>query len=133
MPITLCNSRTALKLLVLQLLLVLVLCGMFFVLKGRHQGVSALLGGTAVLLPNMAFILMASFSALKPNDKNIAWYFALGEVVKVIATILLLIVALVWFNARFFPLGLAYIATLFMQVVIPAFIYRHVENSTLFH
>jgi ATP synthase protein I len=51
---------------------------------------------------------------------RVAWSFAIGEGLKVIVTIILLIVALGLFKAAFAPLGLTYLAVLIVQILAPA-------------
>ncbi|MCE1776992.1 ATP synthase subunit I, partial [Enterobacter hormaechei] len=53
---------------------------------------------------------------------RIAWSFAVGEGLKVIITIAVLVVALGVFKAAFAPLGLAYLAVLIVQIIAPAVI-----------
>ncbi len=64
---------------------------------------------------------------LAPSGANagagrVAWSFAIGEGLKVVITIVLLIVALGVFKAEFIPLGLTYLAVLVVQIVAPAVI-----------
>ncbi|WP_339390372.1 ATP synthase subunit I, partial [Yersinia frederiksenii] len=51
---------------------------------------------------------------------RVAWSFAIGEGLKVIMTIILLIVALGLFKAAFAPLGLTYLSVLIVQILAPA-------------
>ena len=60
--------------------------------------------------------------AQTPAPGRVARSFAIGEGLKVVITIVLLIVALGVFKAEFIPLGLTYLAVLVVQIVAPAVI-----------
>lgn len=126
MPVSLYSGKTALRLLSLQLV-TFVLLGVVFCANGVEAGASALAGGLAVWLPNVLFTLFAWRHQVGGESApgRVAWSFALGEALKVLITIALLVVALGIFKAAFLPLGLTYLAVLVMQIVAPAVINRY--------
>ncbi len=124
MSVFLYNGKSAFKGLLLQAV-TFVLLSAIFCLRSLDAGFSALMGGLAVWLPNVFFVLFAlRHQADKPTEGRVAWSFALGEALKVVITIVMLMVALGLFKATFAPLGLTYLAVLLVQIVAPAFVNR---------
>lgn len=122
MSVSLYSGKVARKLLLLQLM-TFVLISAVFGLKSLEWSGSALAGGLAAWLPNAMFMLFAlRHQAQTPAPGRVAWSFAIGEGLKVVITIVLLIVALGVFKAAFVPLGLTYLAVLIVQIVAPAVI-----------
>ena len=119
MSVSLYSGKVARKLLLLQLM-TFVLISAAFGLKSLEWSGSALAGGLAAWLPNAMFTLR--HQAQTPAPGRVAWSFAIGEGLKVVITIVLLIVALGVFKAAFVPLGLTYLAVLIVQIVAPAVI-----------
>ncbi|AHG20241.1 ATP synthase F0F1 subunit I [Chania multitudinisentens RB-25] len=125
MSVSLYSGKVACKLLFLQLM-TFVLISVVFSLKSLEWGSSALAGGIAAWLPNAIFMLFAlRHQTQTPAPGRVAWSFAVGEGLKVVITIILLIVALGVFKAAFVPLSLAYLAVLLVQIVAPAVINRY--------
>ncbi|AUG98788.1 F0F1 ATP synthase subunit I [Prodigiosinella confusarubida] len=125
MSVSLYSGKLALWSLLIQLVTFLVLSAIFSVVS-LEAAASALGGGLAAWLPNMLFMLFAlRHQTHKPSEGRVAWSFALGEALKVLFTIALLVVALGGFHAAFFPLGLTYLSMLVMQIVAPAVINRY--------
>lgn len=122
MSVSLYRVKFARTVLLLQLVTFVVI-GALFALKELSWGLSALAGGMAAWLPNVLFMIFAwRHQAGDPVKGRMAWSFALGEVLKVLSTILLLIVALAVFRAVFMPLGLAWLSVVIVQIVAPAVI-----------
>ena len=122
MSVSLYSVKFARTVLMLQLVTFVVI-GALFALKDLAWGLSALAGGLAAWLPNIVFMIFAwRHQAGDPVKGRIAWTFLLGEVLKVLATILLLVLALAVFGAAFTPLGLAWLSVLIVQIVAPAVI-----------
>jgi ATP synthase protein I len=122
MSVSLYSGKVARKLLFLQLM-TFVLISAAFGLKSLEWSGSALAGGLAAWLPSTMFMLFAlRHQAQTTAPGRVAWSFAIGEGLKVLITIVLLIVALGVFKAAFVPLGLTYLAVLVVQIVAPAVI-----------
>ena len=122
MSMSLVSRNVARKLLFIQLLAVIA-SGLLFSLKDPFWGISAACGGLAVLLPNMLFMIFAwRHQAHTPAKGKVAWTFAFGEAVKVLAMLVLLIVALAVLKAVFLPLIVTWILVLVVQILAPAVI-----------
>ncbi|VYU18385.1 F0F1 ATP synthase subunit I [Metakosakonia massiliensis] len=122
MSVSLSGRNAARRLLLIQFLAVIA-SGLLFSLKDPFWGISALCGGLAVFLPNMLFMIFAwRHQAHTPAKGRVAWSFALGEVFKVLATFVLLVVALAVFRAVFLPLIVTWVSVLVVQILAPAVI-----------
>ena len=122
MSVSLLSRNVARKLLFIQFLAVIV-SGLLFSLKDPFWGVSALCGGLAVVLPNMLFMIFAwRHQAHTPAKGRMAWSFAFGEAFKVLATFVLLVVALAVLKAVFLPLIVTWVSVLVVQILAPAVI-----------
>ncbi len=122
MSLSLLSRNVARKLLFIQFLAV-VARGLLFSLKDPFWGVSALCGGLAVVLPNMLFMIFAwRHQAHTPAKGRMAWSFAFGEAFKVLATFVLLVVALAVLKAVFLPLIVTWVSVLVVQILAPAVI-----------
>ncbi|GAL59550.1 MULTISPECIES: F0F1 ATP synthase subunit I [Pseudescherichia] len=122
MSLSLLSRNVARKLLFIQFLAVIV-SGLLFSLKDPFWGVSALCGGLAVVLPNMLFMIFAwRHQAHTPAKGRMAWSFAFGEAFKVLATFVLLVVALAVLKAVFLPLIVTWVSVLVVQILAPAVI-----------
>ena len=122
MSVSLLSKNVARKLLFIQLLAVVAI-GLLFCLKAHSWGASALGGGLAVWLPNVLFMIFAwRHQAHTPAKGRVAWTFALGEVLKVIATFIILVVALAYFKAVVLPLIVTWVSVLVVQILAPAVI-----------
>ena len=116
------GAKMARKLLILQLL-TFVLLSALFGFKSLTWTTSALMGGMAAWLPNVLFMLFAwRHQAHTTVSGRVVWTFAIGEALKVLITIILMIIALGLFKAVFAPLGLAYLSVLMTQILAPAVI-----------
>ena len=122
MSMSLVSRNVARELLFIQLLAVIA-SGLLFSLKDPFWGISAVCGGLAVLLPNMLFMIFAwRHQAHTPAKGKVAWTFAFGEAFKVLAMLVLLIVALAVLKAVFLPLIVTWILVLVVQILAPAVI-----------
>ena len=122
MSVSLLSRNVARKLLFIQLLAVMA-SGLLFSLKDPFWGISAVCGGLAVVLPNLMFIIFAwRHQAHTPAKGRVAWTFAFGEAFKVLAMLVLLIVALAVLKAVFLPLIVTWILVLVVQILAPAVI-----------
>ena len=122
MSVSLYSVKLARTVLVIQLVTFVVI-GALFALKDVTWGASAIAGGAAAWLPNVLFMFLAwRLQDQTPAKGRVAWSFALGEIAKVFATIILLIVALGLFGAVFWPVGITWLSVLVVQIVAPAVI-----------
>lgn len=122
MSVSLYRVKFARTVLLLQLVTFVVI-GALFALKELNWGLSALVGGLAAWLPNVLFMIFAwRHRAGHEVTGRLAWTFALGEVLKVVVTVLVLIVALGVFKAAFMPLILTWLSVLVVQIIAPAVI-----------
>ncbi|MFV9997737.1 MAG: F0F1 ATP synthase subunit I [Arsenophonus endosymbiont of Dermacentor nuttalli] len=123
MPVSLYNGKIALKLLLLQLM-ALVILSIAFYMNSVEWGLSAFAGGFACWLPNALFMLLIRYKKAVKKDVSIhiAWFFTIGEGVKVIITITVLVIALGVFKSAFVPLGSTYLAMLIIHIITPAVI-----------
>ncbi|VEC02137.1 ATP synthase protein I [Cedecea lapagei] len=122
MSVSLLSKNVARRLLFIQLLAVLA-TGLLFCLKDPTWGASAIAGGMAVWLPNVLFMIFAwRHQAHTPSKGRVAWTFAIGEVLKVIATFIILVVALAYFKAVVLPLIVTWVSVLVVQILAPAVI-----------
>ena len=122
MSVSLYSVKFARTVLLIQLVTFVVI-GLLFTLKDITWGASAIAGGLAAWLPNVLFMILAwRLQAQSPAKGRVAWSFVIGEVLKVFATIILIIVALGVFGAVFMPLGLTWLSVLVVQILAPAVI-----------
>lgn len=122
MSVSLLSWNMARKLLSIQLLAVIT-AGLLFCLKDPSWGASAFGGGLAACLPNVLFMIFAwRHQAHTPAKGRVAWTFAIGEVLKVVASFIILVVALVGFKAVVLPLIVSWLSVLVVQILAPAVI-----------
>ncbi|WP_313684287.1 MULTISPECIES: F0F1 ATP synthase subunit I [unclassified Pantoea] len=122
MSVSLYSVKLARTVLLFQLVTFVVI-GALFALKDAIWGASAIAGGLAAWLPNVLFMFLAwRLQGQTPAKGRVAWSFAFGEVLKVFATIIFLIVALGVFGAVFWPVAITWLSVLVVQIVAPAVI-----------
>ena len=122
MSVSLYSVKFARTVLMIQLVTIVII-GALFAVKDVIWGVSALAGGAAAWLPNVLFLFLAwRLQGQAPASGRVAWSFALGEIAKVFATIILLIVALGLFGAVFWPVGITWLSVLVVHMLAPAVI-----------
>ncbi|MBP2195767.1 F0F1 ATP synthase subunit I [Erwiniaceae bacterium L1_54_6] len=122
MSVSLYSVKLARTVLLFQLVTFVVI-GALFALKDVIWGASAIAGGLAAWLPNVLFMFLAwRLQGQTPAKGRVAWSFAFGEVLKVFATIIFLIVALGVFGAVFWPVAITWLSVLVVQIVAPAVI-----------
>lgn len=127
MSVALYDSVIARKLLLVQSIVVILLSGAFCI-NSQKCAISAFLGGISACLPSAVFLLLTR----RHQDNmqaygRLAWSFVIGEVVKIILTIILLVVSLAVFKADFLPLSVTYLTVLIVQILAPTVIniFRH--------
>ena len=97
--------------------------GIVFGGKSAEHEVSLQSGGLAVFLPNVLFMIFAwRHQAHTPAKGRVAWTFAFGEAFKVLAMLVLLVVALAVLKAVFLPLIVTWVLVLVVQILAPAVI-----------
>lgn len=122
MSVSLLSRNVARKLLFVQILVVMAI-GLLFCLKDPIWGASAVSGGLAAWLPNVLFMMFAwRHQAHTPSKGRVAWTFAIGEVLKVVASFIILVVALAGFKAVVLPLIVTWVSVLVVQILAPAVI-----------
>lgn len=121
MSMSLLSRNVARKLLLTQFLAVIA-SGLLFSLKDPFWGISALCGGLAVLLPNVLFMIFAGVTRRIHQLRPVTWTFAFGEAFKVLAMLVLLVVALAVLKAVFMPLIVTWVLVLVVQILAPAVI-----------
>ncbi len=122
MSVSLYGENVARKLLFIQFLAVTAIA-LLFCLKDPRWGASAFGGGLAAWLPNVFFMIFAwRHQAHTPSKGRVAWTFALGEVLKVVASFVILVVALAGFKAVVLPLIVTWLSVLVVQILAPAVI-----------
>ncbi|GLP97663.1 ATP synthase subunit I [Paraferrimonas sedimenticola] len=94
----------------------------FFVLLGKHAGVSALWGGIIVVLPNFIFATLAfAYSGARAADKVIKTFYW-GEALKLMLTMALFSAAFITMkDIGFMPLFVCYICGLIVQWTAPLY------------
>ncbi len=121
MSVSLVSRNVARKLLLVQLLVVIA-SGLLFSLKDPFWGVSAISGGPAVFLPNVLFMIFAGVTGAYTSERPGGRTFAFGEAFKVLAMLVLLVVALAVLKAVFLPLIVTWVLVLVVQILAPAVI-----------
>ncbi|WP_159566244.1 F0F1 ATP synthase subunit I [Budvicia diplopodorum] len=127
MSVALYDSVAARRLLLVQFVVVILFSAAFCV-NGHKWALSAFLGGLSACLPSAVFLLLTwRHQDNKQAYGRLAWSFFIGEVVKIILTIILLVVSLAVFKADFLPLSVTYLTVLIVQILAPAVIniFRH--------
>lgn len=120
MSVALYDSVAARRLLLIQFIAVVLLSAVFGI-SSQKWAISAFLGGLSACLPNAVFLLLTWRH--RNSDQaygRLAWSFFIGEIVKIIMTIALLVIALAVFKAEFLPLCVTYLAVLIVQIFAPA-------------
>ncbi|MGV3344634.1 F0F1 ATP synthase subunit I [Enterobacteriaceae bacterium LUAb1] len=122
MSVPFISMKLVYRILLFQLTVLLVI-SLLFVFRDTSWGLSAVMGGMAVWLPNAIFMIFAWGHQAQTSLKGrVAWGFVIGEALKVFATIVLLIVALGWLKAEFIPLAISWLSVLVVQIVAPTVI-----------
>ena len=124
MPSVLCGARQLERMramgakqvtrtiLLIQLLVTLTGAGISLAFSGTQAAYSALVGGGVSALVTLYFASQVFSVRVGSPAAKIARTFYLGEVVKLLLTVVLLSIALLWLNVSPLPLLLAYMAAL---------------------
>ncbi len=100
------------KIIAIQLLVTLLIAVISLLLGGVHAAYSAVVGGGISTIVTLYFASKVFSARIGSPAANIARAFYIGEVVKLLLTILLLSIALLWLHVSPLPLLLAYMAAL---------------------
>jgi ATP synthase protein I len=90
------------KTLLLQIAATLVAAGLAGLWIGTRGAASVVLGATAYLLPNVLFVVRLS-SAASRGQASAATFFV-GELIKIVATIVILVAAQHWYDVHWLAL-----------------------------
>lgn len=90
------------KAVLLQLVMTLVVAGLAGLWVGTRGAVSAVLGGVAYLLPNLLFVVRLRATATS-GQASVATFFV-GELVKIVATIGILVAAQAYYDVHWLAL-----------------------------
>ncbi len=95
---------------------------LFSWLAGAHAAWSAMAGGAIGLLTTTFFALRVFIGGAHRPPKDIVRAFYVGESQKLLLTVALFVVAIVWLQVSFLPMLLTYMASLaaFWIVLLPA-------------
>lgn len=116
------GGNVARKILFIQFLAMAAI-GLLFSLKDLRWGASAIGGGLAAWLPNAIFMIFAwRHQTSVPAQGRVAWSFAIGEALKILATFALLALALAHFKAVLTPLLVTWLSVLVVQLLAAAVI-----------
>lgn len=96
---------------ILQILITVAAGALFLIFGGAKAGYSAVSGGMAGVLANIVVIgiMFSGWGAASPKRARKAFVF--GEVIKVIVTMAVLLIAVVWVKVDVLPLIIAYALT----------------------
>jgi ATP synthase protein I len=111
------NKLAAYKVLFAIALVIAALAIVLLIVVDRVAAYSSLLGGTACLLPNLLFARFAfRYSAAESVGLAVRWFY-IGEVIKIIVTILIFALSLLWIkNLNFAAMFITYIVALMLNI-----------------
>lgn len=117
-------------------MVIICIVSLLFMVKQLQWGLMAAYGGMAAWLPNTLFIIFISCYKIRPaglqtdrqtenpakqknSPRRIAWVLAAGEVVKMLLSFTLLLVALISFQMAVLPLIAGWVSVLTGQIITP--------------
>ena len=100
------------KIIIIQLLVTLLVAIVSFAFNSLQAAYSALVGGGISIVATLYFASKVFAVRIGAPAAKIARAFYVGEVVKMLLTVVLLSIALLWFDVSPLPLLLAYMAAL---------------------
>jgi ATP synthase protein I len=118
------GRQLAIKVLIYQSLIAIVLTLFFTFYNGKYAGISALYGGLICLFPGMVYAYLAFKYAGASQNRLVVRSFNKGSKVKFIFTIVLFVMAYKWSNLEPLPLLISYVVTLMAQWPIIIFMSR---------
>lgn len=111
------------KKLFFQLLIIFIIV-IFFSIKNTKSGFAAINGVISALIPNMFFYFFINFFNKKKLKIFLPWELVLAEFIKIIITIILLSISLNICKTDFFSLGITWILTIIIQILLPTAIIK---------
>ncbi len=119
------NQICGLKLVVFQLLIVLILALISTVFFSTKSGFSALAGGITFLIPNCIFVFMSFAHAGARQSKMVLKGFCVGEALKIILILILLVVFLKYENLSFLYFYISFSLLIASQSLAYLFFKQH--------
>jgi len=123
-------KRVTRTVLLIQLLVTLLSAAVSLVLGSAHAAYSALVGGGVSTLATLYFASQVFSVHIGSPAAKIARAFYWGELVKLLLTIILLSIALLWLDVSPLPLLLAYMAALMAYWLALPFTF-HASNASV--
>jgi len=122
-------QQAALKLVVSQTLLAILLSLIYILVSDLHAAWSALVGGGIFVIPNFLFSWLAFRVSGARQAKQVVLYLYGGEAAKLLLTAGLFIVALTKMDLALQPLYLCFAITLMSQWLSPLFFGKHYRTK----
>lgn len=116
-PIKFSSLRT---LLAFQLIIIIIFSIFFWFGYGNEAGLSSLFGGIIAIFPNLLFALIYFRYSGAMAAKKVVQSFYLGEILKLLTTLILFTVVFQWSKLKALPLFVVYIVTLMTYWLILA-------------
>ena len=102
-----------------QLVVSLLISALYYFFSGRVAAYSALLGGLIFVIPQLYFGIKAFMFSGARAAKMVAAFFYLGEVLKILITIVLFSIVYVYTEVELVPLKLTYLLVLGINIFAP--------------
>ncbi len=109
---SLLNFKFLRSLLAFQLIVIFIFSIFFWSSGGNEAGLSSLFGGIIAIFPNIMFALIYFRYSGALAAKKVVQSFYLGEILKLLTTLILFTVVFQWSKLKALPLFVVYIATL---------------------
>ena len=107
------------RLIIIQLILLGITAGVFAFVSGWHSSVSALLGGSAWIIPNLYFIRKLFKPKAKRTPQTMANDFFWGEGIKLLLSAGLIIIILLTFTIKVWGVLSGYVAAIATSFLLP--------------
>ncbi|MBA3988808.1 ATP synthase subunit I [Aliidiomarina maris] len=113
------GRRIAQRLLTIQCIVAVVLISVFGVIAGIQGAINALAGALSGLIPNSIFALLAfKFSGARSAHSVVSSFLA-GEALKIMLSMVLLIIALIFLDGPMLPLFIVFATIHMMHLLAP--------------
>lgn len=111
------------KKVILQLIMITILI-FFFMLKDISLAFYAVNGFVSAWLPGIFFYIFTRLLIKKKSNKFFYLIFAFAEFIKIITALALLLTALVLCKKNYLPLGITWLFTIIIQIILPILIIK---------